>query len=538
MKLARWLIPIALGFSAGAMLAPRGGGTSLREALQSSPLRNLGTTPRRAALGEQTDTLEERFGQLLSPLHETSSLKRRHDLWEALAESGESEIVQLLGRAERLPAQFRMPVTVALLERWFELNPEAASKWARGQPLDHYSWEVWVMRSPESAMIALQEAAPAQPRTRRLLELAVATIAGPEKAARAAKLTALPASPTRDLLLSSVLNDWSTTDPGAAFAFSRDTLTGALRPAALQTALRELATKDAAHAQRELATVLSELPPGENGNPAIAAVAAALARKDPQATLQWIGTLPEAHRGSALYTAAAAEWAKINPSAAITWHQGSGLTGGLPRVVDAAMETRSAETLQWIQGMPPGPARDAFLEAAVSNRGLILAPQLSSENIRTVAALLAQLPAEAQERASARIGWHGATSSQFETVLPLVREIANPQARAAAIKAATRARGSFRRDSANLMHEYFPDPADRDAAFRGLSASQRSSAPQAAAASAMQIADPTSRFQAMDEFVVDWLDRKPADARAWLSSTETIPREWAAAWLEESDALR
>jgi len=532
MNAARLLLLAALAFAAGALLARRGGHNGLRTALQLNASAHSQHTVSRGT-DAPMPTLEERFSRVVSTLQEGLNLKRRHDLWEAIADLNADEIAAMIDRAAKLPGEFSYQVAPALLERWFELDLRRAEAWVRAHPRENHYWNIWAKKSPETALAEVH-LRPRAANAGSFLETAITTLAGPEKKDQAARLAALPGDAARDALLAKTMNAWAKTDAVGAFAFARTLDPGAMRQTATEAALREWAKSDPQRAAKEVTTLLPELKPGLTGNGTIAAIAGALSQRDPQAALEWLGQLPEEQRGATAYAQAAEAWAKRDPLGALAWCRENGVDPArhAGAVMNAAMGSKPLETMQWIQAMPSGGERDRWLEKAVTASKLSF-PPIKPENAEVVLGWLEQLPADAQERAAYQLGWSSGHGGKIEEVRAWTERLHEPALRAAAVEAAVRYRFGGNPDSKDKLLAQFPSGPERDGALAGIAAHESHKTPERAAQTALEIADPAKRHDVLDSILAGWIERTPSQARDWIRNARTLPPDWTHAWLAE-----
>ncbi len=542
MKLTRALIFATLAFAAGALVATRNQPDTLRTALRPDAPNFAPDRSRAKKLaGAAERTSEDRIGHVLSALQEHARLKRQHALYEAIGELSAAEVATMMDRAGRLPFVSNYYVTMALLERWFDLDPERAKVWVRARPGDQRYWCVWAAKLPENALseMHLQHYPHSMATT---LATAIETVAGSDKQAQAARLAAMPADATRDIVLTRTMAAWAKTDAAGAFAFSRTLPAGPLRQSTGEAALREWAKTDAPHAAQALVAMLPELKPGLNGSSIVADIAGALTAgsDNPRAALTWLSQLPAEQRGSAPYVAAASAWAKKDPSAALAWCRENGLDAGGRggAVIGAAMNGDPLKTLQWVQTLPAGDERDRLLERAVSATSKLTFPPVAADRAAMVLGLLQQLPPEAQARAAFSLGWSSGHNGRIEDVRVWTERLGDGALRSAAVEAAVAYRYDANPGNREKLLAQFPDGPERDGALTGIARREGDETPARAAQTAGEIADPAARRKVLDGIVGNWLERNPAQARAWLLDAKTLPSEWTQAWLAELNPPR
>ncbi|MEO8353857.1 MAG: hypothetical protein ABI680_19190 [Chthoniobacteraceae bacterium] len=531
-KLSRVLICGALTFAVGVLLARRGGHDTLRKALRSELPMAAGAKASDHAVHAREQTSEDRYGHLLSTQMGGSHLKRRHDLYEAIGELSADEVATMIDRAERLPWGLQYYVINALLERWFELDPDRACAWVREHP-DHTDyWSVWGAKSPETALAEARRH-PLAASTDEMLKKAIETLAGPDRKAQAERLAALPSGAARDRVLGATVTDWAKTDPGGALEFSMSLPAGGLRTSCYDVILRQWAETDPAQAAQKAGALLSDLPAGVNGNATIAIVAGAFAKQDPQAALTWLNGLPAEQRGSGAYSNAASAWAKNDPLAALAWCRDDGVDANASwaSVLGAAMDKSPTETLSWVQALPPGAERDAWLEGAISHGGKLTYPPVSDATAEMVAGVLDLLPPDAQARAAYQLGWTSQHSGKIESVRAWTSYLADGPLRAAAVEAAVSYRYGGNPAGLEKQLEQFPSGFERDGALAGIAGRELDRDPSAAMQTALGIADPNLRRDSLDRLIYNWFDRSPNQARAWLRDTPGLPDDWKREWM-------
>ncbi len=571
MKRARLLICAALAFAAGALLAKRNPSDALRAALaKDAPVSAQdGGIAKKSARARETSG-EDRFGKLFS-VQGGSRLKYQHDLYEALGDLSAAEVATMIDRAEKLPAHRGYFVTMALLERWFELDAKNARAWVRARPEGLPFWQIWAKKEPERVIAEVHLHSDLS-RGDTVLNLAIAVLVGQDEKAQATCLAALPADATRDDVLVKTVADWAKTDAAGAFAFARLLPAGPLRQSTSETALREWAKADAPRAAQALVAMLPEMKTGSDGSALVAAMAGALTESSggPRAALLWLSTLPAEQRGFAPYVSAASAWAKVDPVAALTWCRENGVdTGGRGgAVVGAAMDKHPLETVRWVQTLPAGEERDRLLERAISATSKLSFPPVTdanatllipntvenrhlpkSENRRKsrnapirivqsstefgIISLLQELPPDAQARAAFSLGWSSGHNGKLDDVRVWTERLPDGALRAAAVEAAVAYRFGANPGNREQLLAQFPNGPERDGALTGIARREYDEAPARAAQTASEITDPNVRYEVLDGIIASWLEHNPAQARTWLGGAKTLPADWTNAWLTE-----
>jgi hypothetical protein len=470
---------------------------------------------------------EELLNRLLSAAQERSFFRKRFEFSQVLDEANATDIKMLLERAARLPQPQADLLRAPLLERWFELDPSAAADWIRANPREYF-WEVpaiWGHTAPESALAE----ALAHPEFRYAGELIAAAVyaeVGKDSAAVAAKLAALPADPNRDKVLRGTVVEWAKKSPLAALEFIRQQPQGKLKQSMMDGALREWAERDPVNASAAVTQYLAEIAGTPPAISLAGAVASHFGAKDPEAALEWIQKLPADCRSPETFITAASSWAKTDPLSALDWCVANGVDpnyAGTPMpsrwpthsVLSAAMSSDPMKTLDWIQSQPDAQLRSRMVETALCSNSRLTASPASAENVQLVTGLLGQLPADAQESTAYQIGGDSQNRGKLEDVQIWANTLPDEITRAAAIEAAVRYRAGGNPDDAGTFAKAFPEGYQRDAALRGIAASQE---PNVAIETAMMISDPETRSLVVDLTIARWVARSPSKAQAWLNA--------------------
>jgi hypothetical protein len=546
-QLLSTFVALAVGVCAGALSSAALRGdlqtfTTEREvapaARSATPVRPTVSHGSRKSV--QTDG--DRFSRIASALQETTILRQRHALYKAIGQLDSAGIREAIERAKKLPSAY-YSVAAPLFDRWFALDPHAAAEWARAHADDQYAWLSWARNSPETALAEVH-AHPQSSMARNTLEVAIHTLAGTDQSAVAATLARLPSDSARDQLLYKTVTDWAKDDPKAAFLFARSVPETQRAIGITDTALRAWINRDPEHAMQEVEALSRTTPNRPRALGLFASVAEALAATDPRAAANWVNGLAEESRSNIVYAAIARSWAKTDPVAALEWCIANGVDVGASMwmggwgsgpLVAEAFAKRPEETLHWIESLPLDAGRMRLLEQALTSR---TAAAASSVDVERVVALMEMLPADAQARVAYQIGARLAANGKFDGLGTWTNRLGDPDVRGAAIDAAVANRFAGKPGEKEALIAQFAEGPDRDAALHGIISQQWGGTPAEAAQTALRIADPQTRHEALDDFVIDWLRRDPVVARQWLGDTSRIPKEWSAAWFAEAERGR
>jgi hypothetical protein len=239
------------------------------------------------------------------------------------------------------------------------------------------------------------------------------------------------------------------------------------------------------------------------------------------------------------------EWAKTEPIAALEWAiaRGADVTRGLHEfgnsgwsgaILKEAMLTHPEETAQWVCNFPPGAERDRLIERAFQERIYNVQPaQLFNGPSEVLFDLFAELPPDAQPRAARDLAAKRAARADFTDLGAWAAQFPAGSAQDAAIAAAVQKLADSNSARAEEMIESLVDPHQHDAAASGLASALSGRDPASAATRALEIRDPTMRFDTLDRVLPQWLRANAAAAHAWLSAA-AIPSDWQAMWETET----
>jgi hypothetical protein len=556
MKFARYWIPLVLGIALGGILSWRAAGTPMRDLLRASrtaPASGAAqaasagdATPVRTAPGGTTLLLEDsRVSRLFAAMQESRALKRRSEFHLALRELGAGDMEALLLRIEALRGGGSAKEAAnAVLERWFELDAKAAVSWIRSRPKVRSYWAFWAKLDPGSALREASEN-PRGPWMSELVNSGFSALAGDSPTKKGEFLLGLPKDDLREILLNRFISEWSAKEPEESLRYVRNLPADANRSSMLAVALGQWSVSDPLKAMKVIPELLGELPRDWRRSNLVTNVTAALAPTDPAGALAWLDSLPEEDRPSTAYVAVGRIWAAKEPIQALEWSLGKGLDPSSDyldsyragqAVVAAAMRADGRATLEWIQAQPPGEQRDTLLERALSTpSSLINAPKPE----QFVGALSGLAP-DAQTRVAFNLGKTlGDSDSAKSAKLNIwLNQLPDPPVRQATIAGAGYT-VAWSEDNPEQFLAQFSEPAERDAALRGMTKGYQADGERTqAATTAATIGDPATRQQALDGFVVDWLRSEPKAAEKWLNSAQGLSPEWVKAWRAEAGVQR
>ncbi len=549
MKPATFILTCAAGLAIGAIAgrslhsSGRAGTAETRPAHDAPP---VGVNERSRSASAFATSDDDRIAQLFTALKEPLSLVQHYELFEAMRAFTAADLPGLVKRAEALPLELKSELMLALMTRWFTLDPAAAERWMLEHPDFAWGVEPWARAMPDAAIRAAL-AAPGNARSRKLIAAAITQLGGKEPQAQAAQLREFPPGALREKVFADILGKWADTDPAAAFASLADMAPGSTRDETRETVLRKWAKKDPKSALAQLEALLPRLEAGAIGNPLVTHVAEVIGGKDPRLVLEWLTGIPAEFRDQPAI-AAAKMWAAKEPIAALEWCLASGVEAArgvydtdfnswYPSVLAEAMKGAPAKTVAWMEAMPAGPERERLMERALYETF----SRLSSEELETPGGnmgmrLFNQLPDAAQFRLANRLGFRIGGGDDFTDLNAWGQSFKPGPIRSEAIAGAMSAAYMFSRQDpkrAEAMLAAVSNAAEHDAALRGLLSQMAHDDPAAVAPRALTIRDSTSRREVLDNVIYRWRERDAAAAHAWLESETTIPPAWKAEWLKD-----
>lgn len=548
MKLARYWLPVILGFALGSLLSLKMSGTPMRDLLasaraeaSSAPNSGNGKSIGANAPLEEND----RFVRFFSAVQEFRALKRRSDLHSAIGDLGAKDMEPLLTRIESLRWKLNTnELADVILQRWFELNRAAAKDWIRKRQNMRSYQVLWAKMDPEAA---LKEAGqnPQLPWWKEVTSAAIETLARGSEDEEARLILQLPDSSARNQALTNFTHELAARSPAEALTFAQKLPEEALRNATITSVLADWARKDVEGSAKEIAARLSEIENMRGFPNLLTAAASSFAKKDINRAFEWIGSLPEHQRSAGLYSSAASIWAATQPVEALQWCADNGIDAssafyqpGNGSVVVAAAHSKQMETLRWIQSQPTGEMRDALMERALVCR-LPYRGAPTNEQTEITLQGLYSLPEESRIRAAKGIGRMMAGGSQSQGDFSgWLKNFQDPALRAATITGAAESRAFQNwKDPANDFSSQFEEGPERDAALRGMTnAYGKNGDERLAADTALRISNQTLQLKALDGFMVEWLRQEPKAATQWLNNAPSIPPSQSASWHREANS--
>jgi len=453
------------------------------------------------------------------------------------------QIPDLISRAQKLPLRFRKELLAGLLERWFETDKTAAKRWleANGNCTGELVG-IWVRFAPEDALRAiLSHPDPywGDPSS------ALNQIAGTEPNARIAVLAKFPRNANRTRAMVTELSDWSRKDPKEAFQAARALLTGVDKERVEQNILNTWARMDPIAAARKVQEVFPSPKAGPFGDGFMTRFTEELAAKDPSVAMNFAMSLDPSLQEYPLVAAAVA-WAKVDPEGALAWSYENGVDVTSPvrsatsysggTVLWHSLAQDPKDTLQWLLALPQDARRDHVLAEACSQQ---IASTPSAEILAhpqtMVDDLYEQLPTKDQTWLASEIGSRVVKDGAFPDFNVWTARFGDGPARAAAIAGAVGKIFSDTPERAEHIVDTLPEGPERDGAITKIVEAQIYNRSADAAQRSLQISDPDSRHDALDDAVQQWLKQDGNACQAWLKATKDIPAEWVQAWVQRTD---
>jgi hypothetical protein len=541
---------IAVIFLGAALGVWRGGRTSnaqvlaaARKTLDSSTAKNdAAAAALRANGNEQHDERDAHYTRLISALLESDRLAQRHKLYEAIGAITSADIDGLIARADKLPLAYREHVLSALVERWFEVDADAARAWVRRRG----DWAFIQIRAHHEPARVIDELLAT--RTDRFsyrdvfsLKTAIEQIAGSDAIERFAQVASFPPSKLRDQLAAALLAEWGADDPVAAIEKIDTIADKDTRDEIRNQLLTSIAGKDPSKAFELAGELVSHLNAGIVGNRTLTEITDAAAEKNPQAAMEFALSLPEEFRYYPAMAAARA-LAKNDPVTALNWclengidvarglrtGAGGGWTGA---VLKEAMLNHPRETIDWVMALPSEDERNPLLERAFYERLNNLPPEkLFLGGSDYVLELFDQLPDEARPRTANDLSRQRATRPDFTNPNEWLSQFRTVEERAAAIQGVITGIASRDTKEAEALAASFAVPRDRDTALSALVGKESWQNPESAGKRLLQIQDPTVRKDALQLLIPNWMQRDKSACQAWIAEHQ-VPQQWVDRWL-------
>jgi hypothetical protein len=446
-----------------------------------------------------------------------------------------SQIAALVERVIKLPAEYRSGLLLALLERWHELDPDAAAAWVRPaiarayatagkavpahEGLDEEIVKTWSEAAPEAAL-AQAARQPDAPSSERIVVFATRALAGLDFAARVEKLAALQNGAVRDHALAETLKSWAATDPAAAYAQIDRLSPGKESDDARRAVLTEMAKRDVSTTLARLSELVPDLPADPQGNELINQVLREAAQHDGATATQWASALPEGLREKAT-AAALINWARNDGLAALQWANARNLpfdTRSRWRVSET-MEVQQTllqavagkpEAVAWLRSLPP----DAEIDRVLQEQAFFHGSTVSSRE------LFSELPSQTQPRAAEWLV-RAIAKEDAADAIRWTSQLPNGEAREKAVGTLAWDLAENAGPTSALLEELLTGP-DRDVALRAYADRITPKEPAKSLELAAQIADADVREQAFRYIASSWLYGDETAARAWLAGTSEL----------------
>jgi hypothetical protein len=476
---------------------------------------------------------EDSFTRLVSLVRGMKSLEGRAELYRALSMIPAAEIPALIERARKLPLKYRNELTAALFERWMELDRTAALAWIRQAGRGSGCYQAWAAIAPREALDFLFVSDNGGP-FYGPVTAALDRLAGKDFKARLDILGRYPQSPARHDALKSEMGQWALSDPAAALKWLGNLPDDKFRKSLIEDVLPELAKRDPAAAMAQIDGMISGMTPTMVGNGFISNFAKGLAEKDPTLAMQFAEGLPPEFQVHPMIAAVSA-WAKTDPVAALDWALANGVdpsqhfrtetASTSTYVLGEGMNSKPAETAEWLLNLPPGPQRTALLrDALFSSRAKV--------SIDLAKSMFDALPPESQIRTAYGIGYKMVDegNGEFPAMNQWISQFPDETVRARAIGGAIGPIFGKSPARAEAALATLPEGPIRDQALSALTNIKSFATPTAAAEQALEIRDPIVRYDALDPMMNQWMTRDRQTAEDWLDSQSDLPREWVSEW--------
>ncbi len=245
---------------------------------------------------------------------------------------------------------YRDNLLCAIIAAWVDLQPDAAWAWVKSQP-DSESKD-------------------------RAMETCVEETAKSNFPQALTEAESFAAGTWRDAVIAGLFDHWAARDLDAATAACQQLPEGPAKTKAWECVLYQRLAKDPASA----AELVTNLPPGDYRQNALATLCHSWANTNAPAALAWAQALPsEAERVAALNNIVA-DWAANDPQAALQFaDQHPELSGAaLGEIAKAWSKTDLTAASHWVESLPEGQKKDAAL-LALAEATEARAPQTAAE---------------------------------------------------------------------------------------------------------------------------------------------------------------
>lgn len=178
----------------------------------------------------------------------------------------------------------------------------------------------------------------------------------------AAAVTQLPAGRALSSAVSRVASQWAETGPPSqVLAWAQSLPAGEARANALEAVFSQMSSRDPQQAMAALAML-----PAADRKDAINSFAQGWSRSNPQAVLQWAGTLADPGERSDVIRSAVAQWAGTAPEAAAAWVErlpADQNASAMQAVADRWASKDAEAAAAWVARQPAGQAKDSAISS-------------------------------------------------------------------------------------------------------------------------------------------------------------------------------
>jgi hypothetical protein len=230
-------------------------------------------------------------------LTETDPSAREKEFRNLLTRIPTSDIPGALEKLRTAPPnEITDDLTLRLVRRWAENDPQSASEWAtqisagaaRGDALDQVAI-AWTNQELEAAVEWARQLPKMEERQKTLGAIAQEAVRTDPVAALQLAVK-LPSDATRDGVILHATSEWATTDASSAVAWAHEIPDETLRGQALAAAATAWGDGDPVAAAKLAAT---ELPPGRLQADTVVSIVQRWAQQDPEQAAAWVRSFPE-----------------------------------------------------------------------------------------------------------------------------------------------------------------------------------------------------------------------------------------------------
>jgi hypothetical protein len=516
---------IALGFVSSGLIS-----NSAAESLANSGTNNR--TPLNSRLKtEHFPSSEEQFTHLISALHQGETLSGRAELYRVISQLRADELPGLIDRAAKLPLKFRGELTTALFERWMEIDPAAAEQWIQQEGRSPQCCAAWARIAPQRALDFFF----ASGRTTSIwqaVNVGLDQFVGKDPHARLIYIAGCPLSAGRNDILQSEFGQWAAADPASALTWAATVQDEKLRALLEETALPELAKRDPKAAIARINNLIPGMKATLTGNTLVSHLTRDLAEKDPDLAREFAESLPADLQVFPLIAAGSA-WAKSEPVAALEWAIAKGINPARgfrtesiysDSILSQAMFSKPKETVDWLLSLSEGNDRDAWLQNAAFRSSARNDPELLKK-------LFDAMSPDRQHRMAPEMGSELVGKGEFPTMDVWVSSFPDESVRARAIGGAIVAVSAKTPARTDKILAELPAGSIRDQSLSALAINKSYFMPVAAASQALEISDSGTRYDTLDQMMIQWIKRDRQTAETWLNSQSDVPDEWKKDWL-------